>query len=384
MNYYFTLLYMQIYMNCNEIIKSKEKETQNKFTKIKSDFFIQMIFDDIPKRKYLEIIKHNLYMKKRLNVEIKNYKEYCETFTSIDIEIIPTKFKVGNFINISEENKKYIHIYFNKDKKEINVTNLNRIEYKVFKIKIIIDHQIKSFSKLFKNCECIESIKFTKFYRNNIETMNEMFCDCISLKEINFYQFNTMNVRNMAKMFSGCLLLEKLNISNFNTINVVDMREMFSRCYQLNKLNLSNFDTSNTTNMNCMFFECTSLTELNISNFNTRNVTNMRGMFYMCKSLHELDLSSFNTNKVKDMSNMFEFCNSLIELNISNFSINDETNISGMFLSCQGILKYKIRNQFSFFKDLAFEDKEEYDNNFVNTNDINYDFSCMFQFDIFY
>ena len=55
-----------------------------------------------------------------------------------------------------------------------------------------------------------------------------------------------------------------------------------------------------------------------------------------------------------------------------------------MFLSCPEILKYKIRNQFSFFFFLAFEDKEEDDNNFVNTNDINYDFSGMFHFEIFY
>ena len=69
----------------------------------------------------------------------------------------------GKFINIKEEDKKYFHIYFNDNKKkEIENTSLNKDD-NVSKISIIIDYQIKSFSKLFFYCQCIESIKSFKF-----------------------------------------------------------------------------------------------------------------------------------------------------------------------------------------------------------------------------
>ena len=40
---------------------------------------------------------------------------------------------------------------------------------RIFKNKIIIDYQVKSFKDLFFLCECIESINFKKFYRNNVK-----------------------------------------------------------------------------------------------------------------------------------------------------------------------------------------------------------------------
>ena len=76
-------------------------------------------------------------------------------------------------------------------KKEIENTSLYKDD-NVSKISIIIDYQIKSFSGLLYNCEYIESIKFKKFYRNNVTNMNEMFCECSSLKELNFNNFNMM------------------------------------------------------------------------------------------------------------------------------------------------------------------------------------------------
>ena len=55
------------------------------------------------------------------------------------------KGEFGKIININEEDKKYIHIYFNDNKKkEIENTSLN-IDDNVSKISIIIDYQIKSF-----------------------------------------------------------------------------------------------------------------------------------------------------------------------------------------------------------------------------------------------
>ena len=204
---------------------------------LQSDYFIQKFFGYMSERKYLETIRYNKSIQKRINININHYKAYSETKTSIELDIIPMKGgKYGKFININEEDKKYFHIYFNDNKKkEIEINSLYKDN--VSKISIIIDYQIKSFSKLFYYCEYIESIKFKKFYRNNITNMSKMFYRCSSLKE--------------------------LNLDNFNTNKVTDMSNMFSDCESLTKLNLSNFNTNKVTNMCCMFYNCSSLKELN-------------------------------------------------------------------------------------------------------------------------
>ena len=90
-------------------------------------------------------------------------------------------------------------------KKEIENTTLDTddTDDDVSKISIIIDYQIKSFSRLFINCKCIESIEFKKFHRNNVTDMSEMFGECSSLKELNLNNFNTNNVTNMCRMLVG-------------------------------------------------------------------------------------------------------------------------------------------------------------------------------------
>ena len=132
---------------------------------IKSRYILSKIYDNIPKMQKLEIVKYNKKLQNRLNLDVKDYKEYRE----IEIEIIPTKGKYGKFINIDENDKLFYHIYFNDNEEEIE--NKYKINYndKVTKIKIIIDYQVKSFNYLFYRCECIESINFKKFYRNNVK-----------------------------------------------------------------------------------------------------------------------------------------------------------------------------------------------------------------------
>ena len=165
---------------------------------LKSDYFIQKFFGYMSERKYLESIRYNKSIQKRINININHYKAYSETKTSIELDIISMKGKYGDFININGEDKKYLHIYFNDNKnKEIKNSSLNKDD-NVSKISIII------FSNLFYGCEYIESIKFKKFYRNN--------------------------VTDMSVMLYGCSSLKKLNLNNFNSLNVTDMRWMFNRC----------------------------------------------------------------------------------------------------------------------------------------------------------
>ena len=275
-------------MESSNII-SKEKFEKNKiklvskYENIKTDYFIEKVFNILVKEKLLNIVKYNKNIRKRINININDYKENLEKYSSIEIEIKTINNKCGFFINILYENGIYYHIYFNNKKEKIKRNYINENE-KIKIIKIKIDYQIKSFKDLFHNCKCIESISFKKFYRNDIKDMSNMFNGCSSLKEINLNNFNTNNVTDMSFMFSGCSSLKELNLNNFITNNVTNMCHMFSYCSFLEELNLNNFITNNVTNMNFMFYECSSLKELSLNNFNTKNITNILGMFDRCSN----------------------------------------------------------------------------------------------------
>ena len=160
---------------------SKENNKENESAKsnpiienIKSRYILSKIYNNMTIKKKLKIVKHNKRIQNRLNLDVKDYKEYSE----IEIEIIPAKGKDGKFINIDKNDKLYYHIYFNDNKEEIkNKYEINE-EDKITKIKIIIDYQVKSFFKLFYECKCIESITFKKFYRDNINDMSHMCRGC--------------------------------------------------------------------------------------------------------------------------------------------------------------------------------------------------------------
>ena len=200
------------------------------FDNIRSKYILKQVFDNLRKNKTLKIIKNCLKIQKRLDININDYIEYSEACTSLEIELIPKKNKYGKFINISnKEDAKFFHIYFNNGKTEIKRNEIIKYD-RVSKIRIILDYQIKSFNKLFKDCGCIEAIAFKKFCRNNINDMSYMFSGCSSLKELNLSNFNTHNVTDMSYMFNGCLSLKELDLSNFDTNNVINMNFMFYEC----------------------------------------------------------------------------------------------------------------------------------------------------------
>ena len=138
-------------MNYRNIYKNEQLKESKVFENLKSDFFFIKIFDIIKKKKSLEIFKYNKKLQKRLNININNYKEYSQLYSSIEIEL-KLAFNIhGTFINISDEEKEYYHIYFDDSIEEIKRNNLKDNE-NVKMIKIIINYQIKSFSKLFYYC----------------------------------------------------------------------------------------------------------------------------------------------------------------------------------------------------------------------------------------
>ena len=120
---------------------------------------MKKVFNNLEKKRTLDIIKYNKILNKRINIDINDYKNYSETNTSIEIEIKPCKNKYGEFINIYDKDKSYFHLYFNNNKEEVKRNNFDENDNVKF-IKIIIDYKIKSFYNLFYRCYCIESIYF--------------------------------------------------------------------------------------------------------------------------------------------------------------------------------------------------------------------------------
>ena len=313
----------------NEKTELNEIKSSNMFLILKSKYILQFIFDNLSKRKSLNFIKYNKNIQNKINININDYKEFSEIYSSIEMEIIPVNNKYGKFINIKNQGDlKYFHIYFDNNKEEIKRNHLDKNE-NIKKIKIIFEHQVKSFEDLFRDCECIESIYIKKFCRNNIKNMEGMFYNCSSLKELNLSNFNTNNVNNMRYMFFKCSSLKKLNLSNFNTNNITALKEMFWGCSSLEELNLNSFNTNKVKSFYRMFEGCSSLKALNLSNFNADKVTNMYGMFSNCWSLKDLIL----------------------------FDDNSENNIDmeGMFNGCLDKLTSKIKNKYKYIKEEAFK-----------------------------
>ena len=129
-------------MNSSSELSKKKIELKGRFNKLKNDYFLQKLFNNLLKTKSLDIIKYNKKMKKRMNISFKDYQEYSEIYSLIEIEINPGK-NDGEFINMNE-NEIYYHIYFNDNKKETKRKYFNK-NGNVSKIKIIIDYQVKSF-----------------------------------------------------------------------------------------------------------------------------------------------------------------------------------------------------------------------------------------------
>ena len=90
----------------SELAKDKKElnkiELKDIFKNLKNDYFLQKVFNNLMKKKSLDIIKYNKNIKKRINIRTKDYKEYSEIYSSIEIEIKLVNNKYGKFININK------------------------------------------------------------------------------------------------------------------------------------------------------------------------------------------------------------------------------------------------------------------------------------------
>ena len=145
----------------------------NILKKIKSKYIVMRIFENLKQIKLLDIIHYNKKYQKLMNIKLKDYKN---KFLNIEIEVIPKENEFGKFINYLNKN---IQIYFNDNYEEIKKNQIDKDD-KVEKIKIILNHKIKSLSNLFNYCKCIKKINFIRFKRDDIKDMSYMFYECSS------------------------------------------------------------------------------------------------------------------------------------------------------------------------------------------------------------
>ena len=117
-------------MDSKDIINTGKKieklnliKSKNIFINIKSDYFIQKLFAYMQERISLKIIKCNFNIQKRLNININNYKDFSENFSSIELDIIPIQNEYGPLIKLKMKIKNifiYILIIIMKKLKKQN------------------------------------------------------------------------------------------------------------------------------------------------------------------------------------------------------------------------------------------------------------------------
>ena len=122
----------------NEKLEINQINSKDKFENIKNRYILQKVFNYWDSIKVLNLIKYNKNTMKRININIDDYKEYSEIFSSIEIEIKPINKKYGTFINFSKGEVEYYHIYFDNNKEEIKRNYINKDE-PIEIIKIIIE-----------------------------------------------------------------------------------------------------------------------------------------------------------------------------------------------------------------------------------------------------
>ena len=211
---------------------------------IKSKHILKKILQSLEYKIFLNLIKYNKKLQKKLDIAIEDYKIYNQ----IEFEIIPNYQQRKIFIINKVELDSFIHISINDSKDYIN--NF----FPISKIKIVIDPEVKSLKDFFKNLDYIEVFKCTKFNRRDIIDMSHMFSGCKNLKKLDISKFKTDNVTNMSYMFYCCKSLPYLDLHNYNTNKVKNMQNMFDQCSSLDSLDLNNFNTSNVIYMNDMFY----------------------------------------------------------------------------------------------------------------------------------
>ena len=139
----------------NKILGGIKKD--NLFNNIKSIYILKIIFKNVVKTKYYNIIRYNKKLQNRLDISLNDYKDlyFRSNFIKIifnkNILITKNTFKFdlnsGHYHFYEEENR-------NVKKLDIN----SNICKGVSQINLFIDLEVNSFKRLFYGCEFITKI----------------------------------------------------------------------------------------------------------------------------------------------------------------------------------------------------------------------------------
>ena len=123
--------------------------------------------------------------------------------------------------NEKEEVKKYIEIYLNNKKIDLEYKFKEAKEYKIL---IKFKRPLTNMSYMFFKSSSLTSFNLSNFNTNNVNDMRSMFYECSSLTSLNLSNFNTKNVTNMIGIFEGlnnnCNIIsndEKIIHNKFNS-----------------------------------------------------------------------------------------------------------------------------------------------------------------------
>ena len=61
-----------------KILEISQKKSKDIFKNLKSDYFLIKLFDNLEKKKLLDIVKYNKNIKNGININNNDYKEYLE------------------------------------------------------------------------------------------------------------------------------------------------------------------------------------------------------------------------------------------------------------------------------------------------------------------
>ena len=67
-------------MNSSNELNKDKIESKDIFKNLKDDYFLRNVFNNLLKKKSLDIIKYNNKIKDRINISIKDYKEYFSKY----------------------------------------------------------------------------------------------------------------------------------------------------------------------------------------------------------------------------------------------------------------------------------------------------------------
>ena len=82
---------------------NKEIEKNQILNKIKSKYIIKTIFEKLITKKFLSIISHNKLLQTKMEINLNDYKNYSEIYTTIEIKINTNKKPIFKFVNINEK-----------------------------------------------------------------------------------------------------------------------------------------------------------------------------------------------------------------------------------------------------------------------------------------